>query len=142
MTIWFGTFHPQTPLTEGANDSVLPGRLQHVPLDRYKANLVKLIQFIKDPSSKWYSPDTRLVLITAPPIIPEDWLKHCVGMWEQNGSQGPKPTEIDREPENTKRYVEACIQVAKEQEVEVVDAWSAIVDKAGGSDAKSLAAYF
>lgn len=133
---------PGSELMSGANDSVLPARLQHVPLDRYKANLAKLIHFVKDPSSPWYSPDTRIVLITAPPIIPEDWLKHCEGMWKQNGSQGPKPTEIDREPKNTKRYVEACLEVAKQEQVQVVDAWSAIVDKAGGSDASSLAPYF
>jgi hypothetical protein len=63
-------------------------------------------------------------------------------MWKQNGSNGPKPTEIDREPANTKRYVDACLEVAKEQGVEVVDAWKAIVDKVGGSDSKSLAPCF
>jgi len=129
-------------LTIGANDSVLPGKAQHVPLDRYKYNLTKLIHLVKDPSSPWHSPETRLVLITAPPIIPEEWLKHCEGMWIQNGSNGPKPTEIDREPSNTKKYVEACLQVGKEQGVEVVDAWTAIVNQAGGSDAESLAPYF
>jgi hypothetical protein len=63
-------------------------------------------------------------------------------MWRQNGSNGPKPTEIDREPANTKKYVEACLEVAKEQGVEVVDAWQAVVDQAGGSDPGSLAPYF
>jgi hypothetical protein len=63
-------------------------------------------------------------------------------MWMQNGSEGPKPTEIDREPTNTKRYVDACLEVGKEQGVKVVDAWTAIVDQAGGSDAESLAPYF
>lgn len=63
-------------------------------------------------------------------------------MWIQNGKNGPKPTEIDREPSNTKKYVEACLEVGKEQGVEVVDAWSAITEQAGGSDAESLAPYF
>jgi hypothetical protein len=142
MTIWFGTSSHVLKLTSGANDSVLPGKTQHVPLDRYKSNLAKIIHFVKNPSSPWYSPETRIVLITAPPIIPQEWLKYCEGMWRQNGSNGPKPTEIDREPANTKKYVEACLEVAKEQGVEVVDAWKAIVDQAGGSDAGSLAPYF
>lgn len=63
-------------------------------------------------------------------------------MWKQNGSKGPKATEIDREPSNTKKYVEACLEVGKEQGVEVVDAWTAIVNQAEGSDAESLAPYF
>lgn len=129
-------------LISGANDSVLPGKAQHVPLERYKENLTKIIHFVQDPKSPWYSPSTRLVLITAPPIIPQEWLKHCEGMWMQNGKNGPKPTNIDREPSNTKKYVQACLDVGWEQGVEVVDAWTAIVEQAGGSDAESLAPYF
>ena len=142
MTIWFGTSCMLLELIIGANDSVLPGKTQHVPLDRYRSNLAKIIHFVKDPSSPWYSPETRIVLVTAPPIIPEEWLKHCENMWRQNGSNGPKPTEMEREPTNTKKYVEACLEVGKEQGVEVVDAWTAIVKQAGGSDAESLAPYF
>lgn len=96
---------------------------------------------VKTPSSPYYSPDTRLVLITAPPIIPAAWRAHCVRMWQANGSQGPEPLE-DREPSNTKNYVDACVEVAKKQGVEVVNAWEAIVSAAGGADAENLAPYF
>jgi hypothetical protein len=40
MTIWFGT-----------NDSVLEGESQHVPLDKYKANLSHLDTKILRPKS-------------------------------------------------------------------------------------------
>ena len=96
---------------------------------------------VKNPSSPYHSPDTRLVLITAPPIIPSAWRAHCVGMWQANGSQGPEPVE-DREPSNTKSYVDACVEVARQEGVEIVNAWSAIVNAAGGADAESLAPYF
>lgn len=125
----------------GANDAVLPGRPQHVPLERYKQNLSKLVGMVKDPSSPYHSPDTRIVLITAPPIVPAAWRAHCVERWKQNGSQGPEPAE-DRSPEVTKQYAVACVEVAKQEGVEVVDAWTSIVDAAGGSDGESLAPYF
>lgn len=149
MTIWFGTPRFYTLklyllllLTgPGANDAVLPGRPQHVPLDRYKANLTKLISMVKKPASPYYSPDTRLILITAPPIIPSAWRDHCVGMWKQNACRGPEPEE-DRDTEVTKRYVDACMEVAKQEGVEVVNAWTGIVEAAGGSDKDSLAPFF
>lgn len=101
----------------------------------------KLVSMVKSPTSQHYSPDTRLILITAPPIIPLSWRAHCVDMWRQNGSQGPEPKE-DRDPQVTKQYADACVQIAKEQGVEVVDAWSAIVQAAGGADDGSLAPFF
>jgi hypothetical protein len=146
MTIWFGETHSLidcgicSPLL-GANDAVLPGRPQHVSLDRYRSNLSKLVRMVTDPASPYHSPDTRLVLITPPPIVPASWRAHCINMWRQNGSQGPEPLE-DRDPKVTKQYAEACIEVAKAEGVEVVDAWTSIVEAAGGSDGEHLAPYF
>lgn len=146
MTIWFGELaisNEKDPCSDstGANDAVLPGRPQHVPLDRYKSNLSKLVATVKNPSSPYYSPDTRLILITPPPIIPASWRAHCVSMWRQNGGQGPEPEE-DRDPRVTKQYVDACVEVAKGEGVELVNAWSSIVTAAGGSDGERLAPYF
>ena len=58
LTIWFG-----------ANDAVLTGEQQHVPLEQYKANLSKLIHMVRDPSSEYYSPETRIILFTPPPVL-------------------------------------------------------------------------
>ncbi|WWC68934.1 uncharacterized protein I206_102870 [Kwoniella pini CBS 10737] len=130
ITIWLG-----------ANDATIPGEPQCVPLDRYKSNLVKLIKLIKEPSSAYYSPDTKIVLINAPPIIENDWVKARVEKWESFGSTGPKP-EQNRDKRVTKSYAEAAIEIAKEQQVPIVDIWTAIVDVAGGEGDDQLAPYF
>lgn len=142
MTIWFGNliiwFNAETL---GANDAVLPGCRQHVPLDRFKANLSHLIGMIQSPSSPWYSPDTRIVLITAPPIIPADRERTMISRWREFGSVGdpPKP---DRDPLVTKQYSDAAVEAAKTAGVEVVDAWNAVVETAGGDDPEKLAPFF
>nr|XP_018264335.1 GDSL Lipase/Acylhydrolase [Kwoniella dejecticola CBS 10117]OBR86493.1 GDSL Lipase/Acylhydrolase [Kwoniella dejecticola CBS 10117] len=130
ITIWLG-----------ANDATLPGEPQCVPLDRYKSNLVKLVQLIRDPSSAYHSPDTKIVLINAPPIIEDAWVEARIEKWKSFGSTGPKP-EQNRDKAVTKAYAEAAIEVAKEQKVEIVDVWTAIVETAGGEGAEQLAPYF
>ncbi|WWD08584.1 hypothetical protein V865_006696 [Kwoniella europaea PYCC6329] len=130
ITIWLG-----------ANDATLPDTPQYVPLDRYKANLVQLIQYIKDPSSEYYSPETKIILINAPPIIESAWVEARVEKWKSFGSEGPKP-EQNRDRKVTKQYADAALEVAREQGVEGVDLWTAIVQAAGGEDADQLAPYF
>ncbi|KAG1891326.1 hypothetical protein F4604DRAFT_407382 [Suillus subluteus] len=39
-----------------------------VPRDRYKANLSHLVQMVKLPTSAYYSPETRMILITPSPM--------------------------------------------------------------------------
>src|SRR6478735_11768631 len=66
MTIFFG-----------ANDAALPGSVQHVPLERYKANIKEMIDTIKNPQSPFYNPNIRLILITPPPLFEPLWKKRC-----------------------------------------------------------------
>ncbi|WWC87574.1 uncharacterized protein L201_002464 [Kwoniella dendrophila CBS 6074] len=130
ITIWLG-----------ANDATLPDTPQYVPADRYKSNLVKLVQLVKDPSSAYHSPETEIVLINAPPIIESAWVEARVEKWKSFGSEGPKP-EQNRDKKVTKQYADAAIEVAKEQNVEVVDIHSAIIEAAGGEEAEQLKPYF
>ncbi|KAF8260440.1 SGNH hydrolase-type esterase domain-containing protein [Lactarius quietus] len=57
LTIWFG-----------ANDACLPDFPQHVPISRFSENLATMVRAILEPESPCYSPETRVLLITPPPI--------------------------------------------------------------------------
>ncbi|KAL0542767.1 hypothetical protein IC582_017844 [Cucumis melo] len=98
----------------GANDACLPdryGAFQHVPLHEYKQNLISIVTFFK---KKW--PATRILLITPPPIDEEGRL------------QNPYVPNPLNEPERTNdaagAYANACIAVAKECGVSVIDIWT------------------
>ncbi|KAH9055911.1 SGNH hydrolase [Lactarius vividus] len=104
LTIWFG-----------ANDACLPEFRQHVPISRFSENLTTMIRAIREPESPWYSPETRVFLITPPPIhIPSMRadLKHT------------------RTFDTTESYAEEVRNVGKKEGVPVVDAWSRIWEAA------------
>ena len=123
LTIWFG-----------ANDACIPGEEQHVPLPKYKQNLSNLIHIVKDPWSMWYSPETRVILITPPPINPPQWLEFL----RNNGY--PERDYFDREFDLTKQYAEACKEVAKVENIPVIDTWTALWE-ACGHDEKNLSKF-
>ena len=108
----------------GANDSVLAHSPQYVPIDKFKANLERMIAMVHDSTSEYYSPHTRTLLLTPPPV----------GEAQRNGdlaSRNP-PRKPDREWNNTKDYANAVIEVGTgKPKVEVVDIWSAIWEAAG-----------
>ncbi|OVA14501.1 Lipase [Macleaya cordata] len=98
----------------GANDASLPDRtsaFQHVPLHEYKQNLHAIVSFIK---KKW--PTTLVLLITPPPIDEDGRLRHPFG---ENPSGLPERTN-----EAAGAYAKACIAVADECGVLVVDLWT------------------
>jgi len=107
LTIWFG-----------ANDAAVPPSPQHVPRDRYKANLSHMIQMVKSPTSAYYSPETRIILITPPPVNTKQW----------NRPDNPRVFE------NTRSYAEAVKEVGKKEDVAVADIWTPIFDGAGQSE--------
>ncbi|KAN0076895.1 SGNH hydrolase-type esterase domain containing protein [Tylopilus felleus] len=100
LTIWFG-----------ANDAAPPPSSQHVPRDRYKDNLVHLVNMIRSPTSAYYSPHTRIILITPPPVNTHQW--------------------TDRIFEETKLYAEAAKEVGAQVGVPVADVWTEIWEAAG-----------
>lgn len=118
LIVWFG-----------ANDAVLQGQLQRVPLDAYKRNLKAILDLVKDSASPYHSPTTELMLVTPPPIDPAAWLAELV-------RKGVDAVEADRTVENTRQYAEACKEVADAEGVPCVDAWTVInaeAERIGGS---------
>eukprot|EP00579_Thalassiosira_antarctica_P026017 CAMPEP_0202014562 /NCGR_PEP_ID=MMETSP0905-20130828/29505_1 /ASSEMBLY_ACC=CAM_ASM_000554 /TAXON_ID=420261 /ORGANISM="Thalassiosira antarctica, Strain CCMP982" /LENGTH=339 /DNA_ID=CAMNT_0048574491 /DNA_START=129 /DNA_END=1144 /DNA_ORIENTATION=- len=99
--------HPQYTflIGYGANDSCLPdgaNSRHHVPLDEYSSNLKRMIQMIQT----WNTEKNVAVAISTPPPCDTE---------RQNKR---------RDNENvTKLYAEACIKVASEMGVPVVDLW-------------------
>lgn len=108
----------------GANDAALPNgshQRQYVPLSEYKENLLKIVLHVQSLSK-----NTRVVLITPPPIY-EETLQ--VASWKFYGA---KPEDASpRTNITTGLYAKACIEVAKKAEVPVVDLWSCMQKTSG-----------
>ncbi|KIL84160.1 hypothetical protein FAVG1_12588 [Fusarium avenaceum] len=103
----------------GANDAVLPDAFtkQHVPIDRYKTNLTKIVNH---PHITAHKP--QILLVTPPPL---DEIKSTPRSIE-NGHKGAVRTFTI-----TAAYAEVARQVARENpEVVLVDLWQAQMDKA------------
>lgn len=109
LTIWFG-----------ANDAAPPPSVQHVPKDEYTLNLKHLVSMIRSPTSPYYSPHTRIILITPPPV---------------NSHQ-----RSDRDFDITKSYAEAARETGSALHLPVADVWTEIWE-ASGKDEKALATY-
>ncbi|KAI0373334.1 SGNH hydrolase [Pilatotrama ljubarskyi] len=112
LVIWFG-----------ANDAAPPPKPQHVPLERFRANLRKLLWTVRSPESPRHSPDTRVVLMTPPPVN--------TAQRERAQRAKSPPKELDREFETTRRYAEAVGEVGREEGVPVVDLWGRLFAEAG-----------
>ncbi|EIW60751.1 SGNH hydrolase [Trametes versicolor FP-101664 SS1] len=112
----------------GANDAALPHSVQHVPLARYEANLAALVRAVRSPESPRYSPDTRVVLLTPPPVQPARWAAALAGF---TGSAVQAP---DRSLEESRRYAEGVRAVAGREGVAVADVWGKIWEAAGGDE--------
>ncbi|KAK7302902.1 hypothetical protein RJT34_13799 [Clitoria ternatea] len=98
----------------GANDACLPDRcsaFQHVPLHEYKQNLNSIVSFFK---KKW--PTTLVILITPPPIDDDARLRY---------PYVPNPQGLpERTNEAAGEYARACIAVAGECGIPVIDLWT------------------
>ncbi|GAB1517379.1 isoamyl acetate-hydrolyzing esterase [Rhizoctonia solani] len=112
LVIWFG-----------ANDACLEQSPQHVPLPKFKENLNQLIDVPTSSSSPWYSPTTRIILITAPPI-------NSTQRGKELASRDP-PIAPDRTHETTKSYAQAVIDVGSSRGIPVIDLWTALWKEAG-----------
>jgi isoamyl acetate esterase len=112
LTIWFG-----------ANDACLKHSPQHVPLSRFTSNLENLVDMIQSPESRFYSPSTRVVLISPPPV-------NTLQRGADLGSRDP-PLALDRDFETTKSYADAVRRVADGKQVGFVDVWTGVWHAAG-----------
>ncbi|KAB5589267.1 hypothetical protein CTheo_7284 [Ceratobasidium theobromae] len=112
LVIWFG-----------ANDACLQQSPQHVPLPKFVENINKLIDMPTLPSSPWYSPTTRIILVTTPPI----------NATQRNAGLATRkpPVAPDRTHGMTKSYAQAVIDVGNKRDIPVVDLWTALWKEAG-----------
>lgn len=117
MTIWLG-----------CNDACPLPSIQHVPMDRFKENLKTLVSMITDQSSQFYSPDTKIILITPPPLSAEQWTATRAAL--------DPPKGLDRYTEVTATYAEAVIDVGKEIGVPVTDIFKPMWEAAEKSEKK------
>ncbi|KAF8810141.1 SGNH hydrolase [Phlegmacium glaucopus] len=118
LTIWFG-----------ANDACIQPSPQHVPLLKFISNITYMVNMIKSLTSSYYSPTTRIILITPPPV-------NTFQRRADLESRQP-PQALDRDFEVTRAYAEGVRQVAQSENVALVDVWSALWE-AAGEDEKSL----
>ncbi|KAF4968231.1 hypothetical protein FSARC_4322 [Fusarium sarcochroum] len=103
----------------GANDAVLKDAItkQHVPIDRYKENLTKIINHPRITAHK-----PQILLVTPPPL---DEIKTTPRSIE-NGHRGAVRTSAV-----SAAYAEVARQVAQANPgVQIVDLWKAQMDKA------------
>ncbi|KAK7054947.1 isoamyl acetate-hydrolyzing esterase [Paramarasmius palmivorus] len=112
LVIWFG-----------ANDACIKPSPQHVPITKFISNLKRMVNMVQSPRSEYYSAETRIILVTPPPV--NEYQRK-----EDLESRTP-PKELDRLFDTTKEYAEAVKDVAREEEVAVVDIWTGLWDAAG-----------
>ncbi|KAI9010858.1 SGNH hydrolase [Phycomyces nitens] len=103
----------------GANDATIPGSFQHVPLPKYKKNLEDMLSLVQSPSSPYYNPSLRVILVTPPPVNVPQWRKH-----RENEGGGN-----ERTLESTATYAECVKSVTKAHNVPAIDIWSEIMDR-------------
>ncbi|KAJ2851019.1 hypothetical protein IWW36_001446 [Coemansia brasiliensis] len=52
----------------GTNDAAVSTWHQHNPIESFRDNLLYFVSLLRDPSSKHYSPSTKILFITPPPV--------------------------------------------------------------------------
>ncbi|CAG8746974.1 1776_t:CDS:2, partial [Dentiscutata erythropus] len=92
--------------------------VQHVNIDKYKENLIYMVNLIKNPVSPYYNPETKILLITPPPLDENSWEETCASRGES----------MNRKADITKKYAEICVETASELNVPVVNLWKIIND--------------
>jgi len=99
ITLWFG-----------ANDASLVhlNKRQHIPLDKYEANLHTIISHLLNLKTNATSTGhPYIILFTPPPVEEATWLKTV------NERYNGKDTEANRSNMQTKLYAECAVKVAK-----------------------------
>ncbi|KAJ3878812.1 SGNH hydrolase-type esterase domain-containing protein [Lentinula edodes] len=115
LIIWFG-----------ADDSCLVQSPQHVPLRKFASNLKHLVNLVQSPKSDYYSPNTRIILVTSPPV--NTYQRRA------NLEARDPPLLLDRDFESTKTYAETVKGIAQEEAVGIIDIWTKMWDAAGHNE--------
>ncbi|PVV02530.1 hypothetical protein BB560_003017 [Smittium megazygosporum] len=100
----------------GVNDAVLEQCSSHVPLGEFHQNLLSMIDHLADPNSEYYSPETKFVLITPPPV--------CEPAWRVTAEK--RKLSSVRCEKKSKLYAEEVIKVGKKRNIPVVDVFTRI----------------
>ncbi|EPQ58092.1 SGNH hydrolase [Gloeophyllum trabeum ATCC 11539] len=107
--------------------------LRHaVSLSAVQSNLRRLVNMVKSPESPYYSPSTRVVLITPPPVNTHQWA-------EFQQSQDP-PREQDRDNDKARQYADAVKEVGAMDGIPVVDVYTPLWEAAGQNE-RTLSKY-
>nr|CAB3255131.1 isoamyl acetate-hydrolyzing esterase 1 homolog [Phallusia mammillata] len=103
----------------GANDAVLPEcyTKQHVPVDRYQTNLVKIVEHFQSLGIT----SEKIILIAPPPVDAELRAKDLL-------ESGDKPC-LDRINDATIEYAKACVKVANSKKCRVIDLFTLMINK-------------
>jgi len=117
----------------GANDSCLRPSPQCLPLDKFVANLKTMISMVRSPESEWHSPDTKIILVTPPPM--------SEAMRKADLASRDPPIELDRTAANTELYVDAVIALGKELDLPVIDMYEPIWAATGNGNSEKLQEY-
>ncbi|KAJ2666202.1 isoamyl acetate-hydrolyzing esterase [Coemansia sp. RSA 1199] len=103
----------------GANDARLPSKTDSSTLEQYQNNMHSIISLLRDPASEYYSPKTRILVITPPPI-------------GELMIQSYTPT-FAADPfvfnNRTRLFAEMAKQVAREANVPFIDLYSEIENR-------------
>lgn len=146
LTIWFGRWSvSKSSSSSGANDAMVPPGGQHVSLDDYQANLRKMIALIHSPTSPYYSPSTKIVLITPPPFLEKMWRVQHVAWALREGRATTEEEAVygcERFSAVTQEYAAACRRVAEETGVECVDVHTGMIEAAGGFEESLMENYY
>ncbi|KAJ9095994.1 hypothetical protein QFC21_005357 [Naganishia friedmannii] len=128
VTIWFG-----------ANDASVPGTAQSVPLEKYVDNLNYYISSLVEPSSEYYQPEARVILISPPPFVHSMRLEQPLPPHVSKGEQGK-----ERTLERTREFKDACLALGNEWskktsgKVQLLDLWKVIVGAIGSENDNDL----
>jgi len=131
-----GSTGPQVKLLTiwlGANDACLEQSPQCVSVERFVQNMKTFISMVQSPDSEWYSPSTKIVLITPPPISE-------TARAADLASRDP-PLACDRTAEHSKRYVDAVLALGEEFQLPTVNVYQPIWDLTENGNPTKLAIY-
>jgi len=118
---------------------------QHVSLEDFKTNLREMVNLIASPTSPYYSPETRIAIITPPPFLDQAWRTQHVAWALREGRAATAEEAVygsERDSKVTQQYALACISVAEETGVECVDVHAGMIQAAGGDAEERLLPYF
>ncbi|KAJ7905333.1 GDSL Lipase/Acylhydrolase [Mycena olivaceomarginata] len=99
---------------------------QHVPLPKFIENIKYMVHLVHSAESPYYSPSTKIILITPPPVNTHQRAADL-------GSRDP-PLALDRLFDTTKQYADGVKEAAATSKVPVVDIWTAIWNAAGENE--------